>query len=151
MKLHPYVSDKTLHHFPRSLQNPSGLLRVGDRPGLSTPAHAAGEGGGPGGWQPHVAMDALGPGGSFAGENTGCRRWPGAFCVRTAHPAVGQGAAPLAVGGEGLVTWGHGGPSPAPATPLFPKREAKRCGRGTWTRPEDVPCDCHMLPFKICF
>lgn len=85
MKLHPYVSDKTLHHFPRSLQNLSGLLRVGDRPGLSTPAHAAGEGGGPGGWQPHVAVDALGPGGSFAGENTGCRRWPGAFCVRTTH------------------------------------------------------------------
>lgn len=67
MKLHPYISDKTLYHFPRTLQNPSGLLGVRERPGLSTPAYAAGEGGGPGWAQPDVAVDTLGLGGSFVG------------------------------------------------------------------------------------
>lgn len=29
MKLHPYASDKTFHHFLRSLEDPSGLLGGG--------------------------------------------------------------------------------------------------------------------------
>lgn len=140
MKLHPYVSDKTLHHFPRSLQNPSGLLGVGRGLG-SAPRHMQPEkvgvqaGGSPMCLWTHWAWEAL-----SCCVNTAHPRWPGTFCVKTTQLAVRSGGSSSRCGwggpGAGCPHVGTGWLSPAH-------------GHDPRTYPETVACSLLRFVFQI--